>query len=151
MLLKDFNFDKEKIVTKWFSSVEIFGSSIHRSAKQIFRIEANFPKIFGNFSKLSMDFVSIKPFYFYDVNWLWIPGIRNSKTNDFSHKIEFLVYEFFQFCTGGLFIFRCLTAVVKSKKFDQISSLAKTFLLGLLLATSWIPIFIYGRYKKLPK
>lgn len=77
MLLKDFNFDKEQIVTNWFSSVEIFGASIHRSAKQIFRIEANFSRIFGNFSKFSMDFVSIKPFYFYDVNWLWIPGIRN--------------------------------------------------------------------------
>ena len=79
MRLKDFNFDKEQIITDRFCSVEIFGSSIHRSAKQIFRIEANFSKIFGNFSKRSMDFVSIKPFYFYDVNWLWIPGIRNSK------------------------------------------------------------------------
>ena len=71
----------------------------------------------------NLDYASFKPFYFYDLSWALVP-----------------VYEFCQFASGAIFIFRSVTSHSKRK----IQHIITEILLGFLLTTSWLPLVIYN-------
>ena len=95
--------------------------------------EASFSGTTYGLARTNMSYASFKPFYFYDLSWLLVP-----------------IYEICQLAGGLTIIFQAITSVTRSATGKTLTTeyIITRILLGLLLATSWLPLMIYNSLNK---